>query len=376
LITNYNGMANKITEVEIDKIVNQKNLLVRNLQITQGYHEVAQLLGKFLSFTNVNWFGFGTYASKTAGRAIRHETLPRPLKSALIRSAGYDNTQLYFNRELENSSQPTTADNLLANVLSQVSLLLSRGNLLIFGELAWPFVDLVNQFGKTWMPNYTRLAQFLDKHFTPGPLTAGGQAWLRESLTAFYQARFETNRKRKAELVFLGNMLLALHEQSRLQPVIEQTLAVPFDLFTEGLIPETNQEMGWFRRSKLVNQAAGFSREMVLRSVTRMWMTYTLPHRQMKLGQDVIAPTGLLNFPPELLVIENQRCREIIQQFDRGVDTLAGSGAANWAHLEDRMGFIIDFFRSHQKDKRLFTPPFQTEQVAAIKAGRFPKGVL
>ncbi len=368
-------MANKITKEDIDKIIGHKNLLVRNLQITQGYHEVAQALGKFLSFTNVNWFGFGTYASKTAGRAIRHETLPRPLKSALIRSAGYDNTQLYFDRELENYSQPTTPDNLLANVLSQVSLLLSRGNLLIFGELAWPFVDLVNQFGKTWTPDYARLAQFLDDHFTTGSFAAGGQAWLRESLAAFYQARFETNRKRKAELIFLGNILLALHEQSRLQPVIEQTLAVPFDLFAEGLIPETNEEMGWFR-SKVVNRAVGFSREMVLRSVTRMWMTYTLPHREMKLGLDVIAPTGLLNFPQELLVIENQRCREIIRQFDLGADTLAGSGAANWASLEDRMGFIIDFFRSHQKDKRLFTPPFTPEQVATIKAGRFPGGVL
>lgn len=368
-------MVSKITKAEIDKIVSQKNLLVRNLQITQGYHEVAQRLGKFLSFTNVNWFGFGTYASKTAGRAIRHETLPRPLKSALIRSAGYDNTLLYFDRELENRGQPATADNLLANVLRQVSLLLSRGNLLIFSELAWPFVDLVDQFGKTWTQDYTRLAQFLDNHFTPGAFGAGGQAWLRESLTAFYQARFETNRKRKAELVFLGNILLALHEQSRLQPVIEQTLAVPFDLFAEGLIPETNQEVGWLR-GKLAHRAAGFSREMVLRSVTRMWMTYTLPHREMKLGLDVIAPTGLLNFPPELLVIENKRCREIIQQFDKGADTLSGSGAANWARLADRMGFIIDFFRSHQKDKRLFTLPFEEEQVAAIKAGRFPGGTL
>lgn len=368
-------MANHLTKVELDTIISQKNLLVRNLQITQGYHEVALLLGKFLSFSNVNWFGFGTYASKTAGRAIRHETLPGALKSALIRSAGYDNTYLYFDQVLEHNPQAATANNLLANVLTQVSLLLSKGNLLIFSELAWPFVDLVHQFGKTWSPDYTQLNQLLDKHFTPGPFDSGGQDWLRESLTAFYQARFQTDRKQKAELIFMGNILLALHEQSRLQPVIEQTLAVPFDLFAEGLIPETNKEMGWFK-SKLANRAFNFSREMVLRSVTRMWMTYTLPHREMKLGQDVIAPTGLINFPPELLVLEHPRCRAIVGQFDTDVDTLAGSKAVNWARLEDRMGFIIDFFRSYQKDKRLFTPPFQENQVAAIKAGHFPGGIL
>jgi hypothetical protein len=368
-------MTTKLTKAEIDSIIGQKNLLIRNLQITQGYHEVAQLLGQFLSFTNVNWFGFGTYASKTAGRAIRHETLPGPLKSALIRSAGYDNTYLYFDQVLENNQQSAMVDSLLANVLTQVSLLLSKGNLLIFGELAWPFVDLAHQFSKTWSPDYTKFAQFLDKHFTPGSFASGGQEWLRESLTAFYQARFETSRKQKAELIFMGNILLALHEQSRLQPIIEQTLAVPFDLLADDLIPETNQEVGRFK-SKFANRAMNFSREMVLRSVTRMWMNYTLPHREMKLSQDVIAPTGLVNFPPELLVIENQRCRHIIQQFDTGIDTLSGSGAANWARLEDRMSFIIDFFRSHQKDKRLFTPPFRDNQVAAIKAGHFPGGKL
>jgi len=171
-------MATNLTKAALDAIIGQKNLLIRNLQITQGYHEVAHLLGKFLSFSNVNWFGFGTYASKTAGRAIRHETLPRPLKSALIRSAGYDNTQLYFDQVLENNYQSQTVDSLLANVLTQVSLLLSRGNLLIFSELAWPFVDLVNQFRKTWSPDYARLAQFLDKHFVAGPFAAGGQDWL------------------------------------------------------------------------------------------------------------------------------------------------------------------------------------------------------
>jgi hypothetical protein len=368
-------MTSGLTKAEIDGVLGQKNLLVRNLQITQGYHEVALMMGKFLSFSNVNWFGFGTYASKTAGRGIRHETLPGPLKSALIRSAGYDNTFLYLNDVLGDSEQPSAADNLVAKALGQVSLMLSHGNLLIFGELAWPFADMVHRFGKTWTPDYARFAPFLDEHFIPGHFDAGGQDWLRESVTVFYQARFETNKKRKAELIFLGNILLALHEQSRLQPVIEKALAVPFDALAAGIIPETNQEIGWFK-SKFTNRAVNYSREMMLRTVTRMAMAYTLPHREMKLGQDVVAPTGLINFPTELIQLEHPRCREIVRQFDDGENTLSGSAAVNWGRLEDRMRFIIDFFRSYQKDKRLFEPPFLESQVAAIKAGHFPAGEL
>ena len=370
-----NSQVTHLTKAEIDAIVAQKNLLLRNPQITQGYYEVAQMLGQFLGFDNINWFAFGTYASKTAGRAIRHETLPRPLKSALIRSAGYENTQIYFDKALSANEQSLLADNRAALTLGRVSLLLSRGNLLIFSELAWPFVDMVNQFGQTPAPDEPRFNQFLDRHFIPGSFDKGGQDWLRESLATFYQARFTPDKKRKTELIFLGNSLLALHEQSRLQPVIEEALAAPFDEMTKGLIPETNKELGLLRRT-LANRAVNFSREMVLRSVTRMVMSYTLPHREMKLGHNVVAPTGLINFPPDLLIIEHPRCREIIQEFNIGLETLTGSAAGNWGRLKDRMQFIIAFFRSYQKERRLFAPPFSESQTAAIKAGHFPGGKL
>lgn len=365
----------QLTKADVDRVVNQRNLLLRNVQITQGYHEVAQMLGQFLGFDNVNWFAFGTYASKTAGRAIRHETLPRPLKSALIRSAGYENTHIYLDRALGDGERPSLADNRVSLSLERVSLLLSRGNLLIFGELAWPFVDMVNQFGQTPRPEPRRFGQFLDRHFIPGHFDEGGQDWLRESLNAFYEARFTADKKRKTELIFLGNILLALHEQSRLQPVIEEALGAPFDEMTKGLIPETNKELGLLRR-RLADRAVNFSREMMLRSVTRMMMAYSLPHREMKLGQNVVAPTGLINFPPNLLILEHPRCRQIVQQFDVGLDTLAGSAAGNWGALDDRMRFVISFFRSYQREKRLFTPPFLETQAAAIKAGHFPGGKL
>jgi pSer/pThr/pTyr-binding forkhead associated (FHA) protein len=365
----------QLTQADVDQVINQRNLLLRNVQITQGYYEVAQMLGQFLGFDNVNWFAFGTYASKTAGRAIRHETLPRPLKSALIRSAGYENTHIYLDKALGDGERPSLAENRAALALERVSLLLSRGNLLIFGELAWPFVDMVNQFGQTPRPEPRRFGPFLDRHFIPGPFEQGGQDWLRESLTSFYHARFTADKKRKTELIFLGNILLALHEQSRLQPVIERALAVPFDEMTRGIIPETNKELGMLHR-RLANLAVNFSREMVLRSVTRMAMTYTLPHREMKLGQNVVAPTGLITFPIDLLILANPRCLEIIGRFDIGLETLSGSGADNWGSLDDRMRFIIPFFRSYQREMRLLSPPFADSQTAAIKAGHFPGGKL
>jgi hypothetical protein len=157
--------------------------------------------------------------------------------------------------------------------------------------------------------------------------------------------------------------------------VIEKALAVPFDVFFEGLIPNTDSEAKGLRK-KLANRSVGISREMMLRTVTRMWMAYTLPHREMKLGKNVVAPTGLINFPSDLLRIENSRCREILQEFDVGLETLSGSAAGNWGRLKDRMQFIVAFFRSYQREKRLFIPPFADNQAVAIKAGHFPGGAL
>jgi pSer/pThr/pTyr-binding forkhead associated (FHA) protein len=369
------SVTSRLTKADIDTILSQKNLLVRNLQITQGYHEVAHMLGHFLGFDHVNWFAFGTYASKTAGRAIRHESLPGPLKSMLVRSAGFENTHFYLNHVLASSETGSRAGNRITKILEQVSLMLSEGNLLIFSELAPPFVSLVNRFGDQRRPDEAQFNQFLDEHFSPSSFTEGGQAWLRESITAFYQARFTEPGKSKAELIFLGNILLALHEQSRLQPLIEKALAVPFDVFIEGLITEIEKDTRGLK-SKLASRSVNTTRELVLRSVTRMWMSYTLPHRQMKLGQNVVAPTGLINFPLDLLIIEHTRCREIIQHFDVGLETLSGSAAGNWGSLKDRMQFIIAFFRSYQSEKRLFLPPFLEDQTGALKEGHFPGGKL
>jgi len=128
----------------------------------------------------------------------------------------------------------------------------------------------------------------------------------------------------------------------------------------------------------MARSAIGYSRQMILRTITRMSMTYSLPTRELKLGKDLVAPTGLINFPPELLTIENPRCRELTLQFGAGagVDTLSGSAAGNWGSLADRMNFLVDFFRSYQHYKPLFQKPFLDNQIPVIEAGQFPGGPL
>ncbi len=118
------------------------------------------------------------------------------------------------------------------------------------------------------------------------------------------------------------------------------------------------------------------TRKIFSKAITQMMISITLPSRELKLGESVIAPTGITSYPKDLLQVGNVRCLELVRMFEIGQDTLSGSGADNWASLGDRMSFVVDFFRSHQQYKRMWEMPFLPEQVPVIESGHFPAGPL
>jgi hypothetical protein len=358
----------RLDEQKIEATIGSDNLIVRNLQVTLGYYRLSQGMRKVIGGHNLSWVGIATHASKTAGQAIRHELMPKRLKSAMIRAAGYDETFFFFrdvlidtheNKEFENSGR-------IAEALKSVSLLVSEGNIMVYAELAQPFLDFSREFSRVWDRDDAALQRFLEEHLRSGPIEEDGQDFLKEAFSAYYNARFETDPKRKAEHVFHGNMLVGLHEQTRLQPFIERALLVPI------------QAMGSSRGSStgLDEKESRFTKQLVMKWGTRMLMSLTLPNRELRLGHDVIAPTGVFRFPQDLVVLESPRVIELVLQFDRGNNTLSGSAADNWANLDDRMSFIVDLFRSHQQYKRMFESPFLDDQTVAIEDGHMPAGPL
>ena len=359
-----------LTGEVIQSIVERKNLVVRNLQVTQGYYRLSEGMRRVIGGRNVSWCTFATHASKTAGQALRHELMPRLLKSAMLRLAGYDNTYYYLNDVLGDANPPglDTKQGRLAEAMRHVSLLVSEGNIIVFAELAWPFVSFINAFAGDRSYNSRKLGAFLEEHFQPGPLERGGQDYLIDAFSAYYDARFETNPKRKAEYILRGNLLVGLHEQTRLQPQIERALAVPLDVFLDA----DDEEAG----SRRQRQTARRSRQVVTRATTHMMMSITLPSRELKLSQDIIAPTGVDAFPSDLLHIESPRCWSLVRQFEDRSDTLTGSAAEDWVSLQQRMRFVVNFFRSHQQYDRLWEAPFLPSQESVIEGGYLPAGPL
>lgn len=358
-----------LDDAAIASTLENENLLVRNLQVTVGYYRLSQGMRKLIGSHNVSWVGFATHASKTAGQAIRHELMPKRMKSAMIRAAGYDETFFFLNDVLVSEDhEPSEHPSEVATALGRVSLLVSEGNVTVYAELARPFLRLIEAFSHDWDRDDSKLAALMDEHLQPGPIEQGGQDYLIEALTAYYSARFETDSKKKAELVFQGNMLVGLHEQTRLQPFIEQALLVPLEMMPNRRQADdpTGKDHA---QHKILSQT-------IMKWGTKTLMSLTLPNRGLRLGEDVIAPTGVERFPQDLIVLENPRVRELVFQFDRGLNTLSGSAASNWGSLDDRMAFIVDLFRSHQQYKRLFEAPFLEDQISAIEDGYLPAGPL
>ncbi|MBZ0303468.1 MAG: hypothetical protein K8J31_27255, partial [Anaerolineae bacterium] len=65
-----------------------------------------------------------------------------------------------------------------------------------------------------------------------------------------------------------------------------------------------------------------------------------------------------------------------LEKFDPTPDSTRDTGTIDWSNLPDRLHFILDLFRCYHEASNLFEPPFTTEQVTTLKAGRLPDGRL
>jgi hypothetical protein len=70
---------------DVERIRGIQDPVVRNLQITQCYHELSAGLANRLGM-QANWCTFATWASKQAGQTIRKQDLERLLERLLTQS--------------------------------------------------------------------------------------------------------------------------------------------------------------------------------------------------------------------------------------------------------------------------------------------------
>jgi hypothetical protein len=114
------------------------------------------------------------------------------------------------------------------------------------------------------------------------------------------------------------------------------------------------------------------ARRLVRHILTRHLMSIQLGSGvRLQLGEDLGA-----GFPPSLQEIVLPELRELLDRIDPTQDSPLGSGAVDWADLDDRVHFIAELFRCFQESPFLFEPPFTPAQLERLDAGERPADPL
>lgn len=275
----------------IAEVVAMRDPVARNFAITRCYRDLALDVADVLGRQDVNWLAFGAWASGTAGAAIRGE--------GLLLDWG-------------------------------TSAAVAEGNRTIIADIAPRFVRWLVEIERAGGPSRTALEVAL------GDSVFNEAEELALALTA-YQAAIEVGEvagaasdpiadRAVAELVLLGNVRVAAHEQQIADSLIDRAMPL-----------------------------GG-----VFGLVTTRFVHVVTPDGPLDVCRDVPAPSylGGRRYPEALDRLDNVELRELARRFGHPIgDDVWASGAATWESFDERMGYIFAFFRAFSRDTRFFDVP-------------------
>ncbi|MCB9121351.1 MAG: hypothetical protein H6640_16620 [Caldilineaceae bacterium] len=378
------------TVADVERIAALADPVVRNLQITQCYFELSTAVASRIG-PGANWCTFATWASRQAGQTIRKEDLARTLEAKLR----YGPAAAPLPEGAAGDAAPAaTVDETIWQVLDPTAPFdragdaVARGNLKVFAEIGHEFA----RFCATCLENDAYDGAALDAFcagLRPGD-PPDGQHYLRAAFARYYDARFEPDAGRRAQLLLLANVEIGFHEQTRLQPEIVAAMEAPVidprqlrDRVLAALFPAERWSIrlrrAWDRLrgrpspvDPAVDRLVALVRDEARFLISDQLMAIELPQAtRLRLGRDLRA-----EYPASLQAITEPALRDLLARIDPTPDTTRASGAADWGDLADRLHFILELFRCYQEWPPLFDAPFTPAQVAALKGGSLPKGRL
>jgi hypothetical protein len=380
---------------DVTRIAALADPVIRNLQITACYHQLARAM---TARTGVcaNWCTFATWASKQAGQTIRKEDVARTLED-IIRSALSAQSAEEMSAAAQAFGSPRSADEIQESVFDVLNPLaafdrasdaVARGNRKVFEEIGYQFARFYALCLNDTAFDAEKIAAFNAGLRDGEP--PDGQRYLTQAFSRYYRAFFEPDAKARAELILLANVEIGLHEQTRLQPEISEAMNAAFvdrQTFRWRLLRALFPYGGWLAWLRLLllrlfdrpsafdalldNLLAEAQRRARL-LITEYVMTITLPPDvRVHLGSDLPG-----EFPASLQQVDLDDLCSLLASFDPMPDSPGGTGAVDWSNLRERLHFIADLFRCYQETEALFDAPFSAEQVAELQQGKVPQGRL
>jgi len=358
------------------------NMQLRNHRITLAYGNLSHQLSRLTAGSNdeaarnANWCTFATWSSRTIGTCIDRQP-EHGLIRHLMRGLPPPLRHLFYG----------FAEALLCRGHGAIYRTLAIGNRLVFLEIGTAvshFLECFDSEGSgTSDPNFeaywSDLAEFLTglRQLDPSWLatTPPNPQNLQAGMRAYFDAITETNPKAKAELVLLGNLLLGAYEQTRVDGYLTATLS----LFTTSWLHRLMRGPKPGFVALLGRGLAAPVSTLYALFATRFFLALELPSpggmAELMVGKPVPSTSGSsrqLAFPETLRHIGNPKLQAVLTCYDLSDRRYNKTRARDWASFADRMNYITNLFRSHQRDLALFRSPWTPDQEASLLAGMLP----
>ncbi|MDQ3849273.1 MAG: hypothetical protein M3296_01475, partial [Actinomycetota bacterium] len=218
------------TVEEVRRISAISNPVIRNLQITDCYGRLSAAMVQRTGRC-ANWCTFATWASRQAGRTIRGEDLIETLRSHLDHGPELLHPMASLGRALLRHGlfQPQTVLGRLTaqlhtpfDVFQRTSDAVARGNRKVFEEIGLEFARYLHEVPPDAGAESVQLRAFLDG-LRPGE-PPDGQRYLQQAFARYARIAAAPEPRAHAELILLANLEIGMHEQTRLQPEIRESL--------------------------------------------------------------------------------------------------------------------------------------------------------
>jgi hypothetical protein len=369
----------------LQRVAALEDRVLRNLLITQCYHELALALRTHTG-AGANWCAFATWASRQAGRTIRGEDLREALRARLFASETVRSLAAAIPWPASRPADPLAT--LVGHVvhaldaeaaLERAASAVAVGNRKVFAEIAPAFALFLDVLGDANPDD--AFARFQES-LRPGEPPAGQQP-LRDAFVAYREALATLDPGARAQLLCYANLLVGLHEQTRLQPEIRQALNASFDAEVARRRIVARILPGFWRSVRhriaalfgrrpplddLVDRLLAVVQRELRELITANAMTLELPAGvTLRLGRDFPGTPA-----DSLIRITEPRLTALLVRLDPAPDTLAGSGASDWSELSERLHLIAELFRCHHEWEPLFEAPYSDTQVDSLRADRLP----
>lgn len=375
------------TVEEVRRIVAIENPIVRNLEITHCYGRLSAAMAQRTG-PCANWCTFATWASRQAGRTIRGEDLLETLRTRLKQGPRFLHPLASLGRVLLRKGllDPQSRLGRLTaqlhspfDVFERTSDAVGRGNRKVFEEIGLAFARYLHEVPPDVDAGAPELQAFLAK-LRPGD-PPGGQRYLHQAFTRYTRVAATTDERAHAQLLLLANLEIGMHEQTRLQPEIRESLDAPYAVAEDldrrlvlALMPSSRRRVVSVLAKPagaLGSRAQRGMADMLREIITRALMVMSLPGRVLYLGATFDDP-----IPEQLAQLSDAELSALFARFAVAVPGALDTAARDWSEFEQRMHYIAFLFRAYHLHEELLGPPFTPEQVALFSAGTVPDGML